>query len=73
MKSANGQAKSKDPEEREVRIQGQNSAVAAPLSLMEGYGYPFESSEFAGLSVGVSSLPLNLGSLRLTLVIIGFI
>jgi len=52
MKSANGQAKSKDPEEREVRIQGQNSAVAAPLSLMEGYGYPFESSEFAGLSVG---------------------
>ena len=52
-----GKGKTRDPEERHV-TGGQEQAaseVVIPLPLMHGYGYPFESSEYPGLYVGVST------------------
>lgn len=51
IKNIKGKAKTRDPEERHV-TRGQDraaSGVVVPLPLMQGYGYPFESSEYPGL------------------------
>jgi hypothetical protein len=63
MKNTKGKTKTRDPEERNVTIgQGQAATgVMVPLPLMQGYGYPFESSEYPGMNVGVSLCsPVNL-------------
>lgn len=72
LKNSKGKAKNGDVEARHVRGQERDNGVAVPLPLMYGYGYPFESSEYPGLSVEVSScFWVSFGCLRWNLIILG--
>lgn len=68
IKNSKGKMQTRELEEIHPRPLGQDhdTAVVAPLPLMQGYGYPYESSEDHGLCLGVSTCsPVNLEYLTL--------